>query len=127
YDVEKGEWKSATDRTPYHTEFMNTNLTPELRLEARLLKKFARGIGVYGAEIKVGGFSGMLIDTLALYYGSFMESIRQTSSLTPGTLLEIGKPPTVDDMKQKTPDVDLILIDTVDPDRKLAVDVRAGT
>src|SRR5207249_9327397 len=43
YDVEKGGWKSATDRTPYHTEFMNTNLTPELRLEARLLKKFARG------------------------------------------------------------------------------------
>jgi len=124
YDVEKGEWKSATDRTPYHTEFMNTNLTPELRLEARLLKKFARGIGVYGAEIKVGGFSGMLIDTLALYYGSFMESIRQTSSLTPGTLLEIGKPPTVLDMKKREPGVDLVVIDPVDPDRNLAAAVR---
>ena len=124
YDVEKGEWKSATDRTPYHTEFMNTNLTPELRLEARLLKKFARGIGVYGAEIKVGGFSGMLIDTLALYYGSFMESIRQTSSWTPGTLLEIGKPPTVLDMKKREPGVDLVVIDPVDPDRNLAAAVR---
>jgi len=124
YDVEKGEWKSATDRTPYHTEFMNTNLTPELRLEARLLKKFARGIGVYGAEIKVGGFSGMLIDTLALYYGSLMESIRQASSWTQGTLLEIGKPPAVLDMKKREPGVDLVVIDPVDPDRNLAAAVR---
>jgi len=124
YDVEKGEWKSATDRTPYHTEFMNTNLTPELRLEARLLKKFARGIGVYGAEIKVGGFSGMLIDTLALYCGSFMESIRQASSWTRGTLLEIGKPPAVLDMKKREPGVDLVVIDPVDPDRNLAAAVR---
>ncbi|OLC61989.1 CCA-adding enzyme [archaeon 13_1_40CM_4_53_4] len=124
YDVEKGEWKSATDRTPYHTEFMNTNLTPELRLEARLLKKFARGIGVYGAEIKVGGFSGMLIDTLALYCGSFMESIRQASSWTQGTLLEIGKPPAVLDMKKREPGVDLVVIDPVDPDRNLAAAVR---
>jgi len=54
YDVKKGEWKSATDRTPYHTEFLQTHLTPELRLEARLLKKFAKGIGTYGAEIEVG-------------------------------------------------------------------------
>ena len=126
YDVEKGEWKSATDRTPYHTEFMNTNLTPELRLEARLLKKFARGIGVYGAEIKVGGFSGMLIDTLALYCGSFMESIRQASSWTRGTLLEIGKPPAVLDMKKREPGVDLVVIDPVDPDRNLAAAVRPG-
>ena len=124
YDVEKGEWKSATDRTPYHTEFMNTNLTPELRLEARLLKKFARGIGVYGAEIKVGGFSGMLIDTLALYCGSFMESIRQASSWTQGTLLEIEKPPAVLDMKKREPGVDLVVIDPVDPDRNLAAAVR---
>jgi len=124
YDVERGEWKSATDRTPYHTEFMNTNLTPELRLEARLLKKFARGIGVYGAEIKVGGFSGMLIDTLALYYGSLMESIRQASSWTQGTLLEIGKPPAVLDMKKREPGVDLVVIDPVDPDRNLAAAVR---
>ena len=78
YDVKKGEWKSATDRTPYHTDFMQTHLTSELRREARLLKKFAKGIGTYGAEIKIGGFSGMLIDTLVLYYQSFMETDRKS-------------------------------------------------
>ncbi|HET7405165.1 MAG TPA: nucleotidyltransferase domain-containing protein, partial [Candidatus Bathyarchaeia archaeon] len=65
YDVSQGAWKSATDRTPYHTEYMKRNLTGDLRREARLLKKFAKAIGVYGAEIEVGGFSGMLVDTLA--------------------------------------------------------------
>jgi tRNA nucleotidyltransferase (CCA-adding enzyme) len=124
YDVEKGDWKSATDRTPYHTEFMKTNLTTGLRLEARFLKKFAKGIGVYGAEIKIGGFSGMLVDTLALYYHSFLEAIRQASSWTHGTRLEIGKPPTVVDSKKREQGVDLVVIDPVDPGRNLAAAVR---
>src|SRR5713101_3402493 len=43
YSVEKGQWKSATDRTPYHTEYMRAHLTQEMRLEARLLKRFTKG------------------------------------------------------------------------------------
>jgi tRNA nucleotidyltransferase (CCA-adding enzyme) len=124
YEVEKGSWKSATDRTPYHTDFMNANLTPDLRVEARLLKKFAKGIGVYGAEIKIGGFSGMLIDTLTLYYQSFLATIRQASSWTQGTLLEIGKRPAVVEAKKREQGVDLVVIDPVDPDRNLAAAVR---
>jgi tRNA nucleotidyltransferase (CCA-adding enzyme) len=124
YDVSKGEWKSATDRTPYHTEFMQTHLTPELRREARLLKKFAKGIGTYGAEIKIGGFSGMLIDTLVLYYQSFMEALRHASSWNKGTLLEIGKPEGIVSPKERDPYVDLVIIDPVDPDRNLAAAVR---
>jgi tRNA nucleotidyltransferase (CCA-adding enzyme) len=124
YDVKKGEWKSATDRTPHHTEFMQTHLTPEVRQEARLLKKFAKGIGTYGAEIKIGGFSGMLIDTLVLYYRSFMETLRHASSWTNGTLLEIGKPERIVPPKEKDPKVDLVVIDPVDPNRNLAAAVR---
>jgi len=124
YDVKRGEWKSATDRTPYHTEFMQTHLTPELRLEARLLKKFAKGIGTYGAEIKIGGFSGMLIDTLVLYYHSFMETIRQASSWTKGTFLEIEKSTGVVDPKDRDSNVDLVVIDPVDPERNLAAALR---
>src|SRR5437016_1633152 len=124
YDVKKGEWKSATDRTPYHTDFMQTHLTPELRREARLLKKFAKGIGTYGAEIKIGGFSGMLIDTLVLYYQSFMETLRHASSWNKGTLLDIGKPEGIVSPKEKAPNVDLVVIDPVDPNRNLAAAVR---
>ncbi len=124
YDVEKGSWKSATDRTPYHTEFMKENLTSELRLEARLLKRFIKGIGVYGAEIRIGGFSGMLVDTLTLYYRSFLSTIRGASSWTHDTLLEIGKPPSFLDPKKRELGVDLVVIDPVDPDRNLAAAVR---
>jgi tRNA nucleotidyltransferase (CCA-adding enzyme) len=124
YDVKQGEWKSATDRTPYHTEFMQTHLTSELRREARLLKKFAKGIGTYGAEIKIGGFSGMLIDTLVLYYQSFMETLRHASSWTKGTLLELGKSERIVPPKEKDPNVDLVVIDPVDPNRNLAAAVR---
>jgi len=124
YDVKKGEWKSATDRTPYHTDFMQTHLTSELRREARLLKKFAKGIGTYGAEIKIGGFSGMLIDTLVLYYQSFMETLRHASFWNKGTLLEIGKPEGIVSPREKDPNVDLVVIDPVDPNRNLAAAVR---
>lgn len=124
YDVKKGEWMSATDRTPYHTEFMQTHLTSELRLEARLLKKFAKGIGTYGAEIEVGGFSGMLIDTLALYYQSFMETIKRASSWPKGTLIETGKPEGIVSPKARDSNVDLVVIDPVDPNRNLAAAVR---
>jgi tRNA nucleotidyltransferase (CCA-adding enzyme) len=124
YDVKKGEWKSATDRTPYHTEFMQTHLTSELRREARLLKKFAKGIGTYGAEIKIGGFSGMLIDTLVLYYQSFLETLTHASSWTKGVHLEIGKPEGIVPPREKDPNVDLVVIDPVDPNRNLAAAVR---
>src|SRR3989442_9970523 len=124
YDVKKGEWKSATDRTPYHTEFMQTHLTSELRREARLLKKFAKGIGTYGAEIKIGGFSGMLIDTLVLYYQSFMETLMHASSWTKGAHLEVGKPEGIVSPRKKGPNGDLVVIDTVDPNRNLAAAVR---
>jgi tRNA nucleotidyltransferase (CCA-adding enzyme) len=124
YDVKKGEWKSATDRTPYHTEFMNANLTDDLRVEARLLKKFTRGIGVYGAEIKVGGFSGMLIDTLTLYYGTFVKTITEASSWNPNTLIEIGKPQTIIEQDKRERDAELVVIDPVDLNRNLASAVR---
>src|SRR5260370_7366796 len=51
YDVKKGEWKRATARTPYHTEFMETNLTSELPREARLPNNFAKSIVTSGPEI----------------------------------------------------------------------------
>jgi tRNA nucleotidyltransferase (CCA-adding enzyme) len=124
YDVRKGEWKSATDRTPYHTEFMKMHLTPELRLQARLLKRFVKGIRTYGAEIEIGGFSGMLIDTLVLYYHSFMETIRHASSWIKGTLVEIGKPERIVSPKDRDSNGDLIVIDPVDLNRNLAAAVR---
>ncbi len=75
YDTKPGQWQSATDRTPYHTDYIKTHLDKQLLGEVRLLKKFMQGINVYGAEIKVGGFSGYLCELLIMKYGSFTETV----------------------------------------------------
>jgi tRNA nucleotidyltransferase (CCA-adding enzyme) len=75
YDAKPGEWQSATDRTPYHTDYIKTHLKKSLRDEVRLLKQFMGGIGVYGAEIKVGGFSGYLCELLVMKNGSFAGTV----------------------------------------------------
>lgn len=76
YDVKPGEWLSATDRTPYHTDYVKKRLTDWMKGEVRLLKRFMKGIGVYGAEIKIGGFSGYLCELLILNYGSFANTLK---------------------------------------------------
>ena len=125
YDVKRGEWKSATDRTPYHTEYMKRKLTEELRLQARLLKKFVKGIGAYGAEIRVGGFSGMLIDSLVLRYGSILETLTQASKWAPGVLLEVEPSGGMSrKAAESKSDSGLVVIDPVDPKRNLAAAVR---
>lgn len=59
YRVEDGSRKmSAVDRTPFHTEYIKSHLKDEQRDEVRLLKRFMKGIGVYGAEAEIEGFSG---------------------------------------------------------------------
>jgi tRNA nucleotidyltransferase (CCA-adding enzyme) len=75
YDVKRGEWLSATDRTPYHTDYARKRLDAQMRDEVRLLKKFMKGIDVYGAEIKIGGFSGYLCELLILCYKSFAKTL----------------------------------------------------
>jgi tRNA nucleotidyltransferase (CCA-adding enzyme) len=76
YDAKPGEWLSATDRTPYHTDYVKKRLTSQMRGEVRLLKRFMKGIGVYGAEIKIGGFSGYLCELLVIHYGTFAEVLK---------------------------------------------------
>ncbi len=75
YAVERGDWLSATDRTPFHTDYVNKHLSQRMRDEVRLLKKFMKGTGVYGAEIKVGGFSGYLCELLILHYRTFPKTL----------------------------------------------------
>jgi len=124
YAVEKGQWKSATDRTPYHTEYMREHLTLEMRLEARLLKKFLKGMRSYGAEIRIGGFSGMLVETLILHYQSFLETLAQASKWKPVVFLDLEKHPGGQDSRAQEFGSPLVVVDPVDPNRNLAAAVR---
>src|SRR3989442_3205245 len=124
YSVERGQWKSATDRTPYHTEYMREHLRPEMRLEARLLKRFMKGIRSYGAEIRVGGFSGMLVETLILHYKSFLDALVQASKWKPVIFLDVEKRTSSQDPGPRDLGSPLVVIDPVDPNRNLAAAVR---
>jgi tRNA nucleotidyltransferase (CCA-adding enzyme) len=89
YDTAPGEWQSATDRTPYHTDYIRTHLKAPMHDDIRLLKKFMQGIGVYGAEIKVGGFSGYLCELLILEYGSFANVIEAFAAYSRRLVIDI--------------------------------------
>ncbi len=89
YNSMPSEWLSATDRTPYHTDYVNRHLSKPLRNEVRLLKKFMKGIQVYGAEIKVGGFSGYLCELLVLHFGGFVETLQAFAEHMPRRTVDI--------------------------------------
>jgi len=126
YRVEKGKWKSATDRTPFHTEYMKSHLDENLKDETRLLKKFMKGIGVYGAEIKVSGFSGMLCETLSLFYGAFRNTMTQASNWRRSETIDVemyyeGRREEIEQLF----DNPLVVIDPVDRGRNAAAAVSS--
>ena len=81
--------KTAVDRTPFHTKYVVSRLKDEQKDEVRLLKKFLKGVGVYGAEIKTSGFSGYLCELLIIKYGTFINSIKSMASWKPPQLVII--------------------------------------
>ncbi len=103
--------RSSVDRTPLHTEYVNTHLKD--KDQVRLLKKFTRSIGVYGSDLKVQGFSGYLCELLTIKYGTFESVLKASSHWRPKVPLvieEAGKP-------FKEP---VIFADPVDPERNVA-------
>ena len=106
--------KSAVDRTPFHTEYILNNLGKEQHDQVRLLKQFLKGVGVYGADAKVCGFSGYLAELLILKYGDFIQAIKEGSMWTAGTVLSMAEE---GDGGFRSP---LVFIDPVDRNRNVA-------
>ena len=111
YDVKAGEWKSAADRSPFHTKFMKKSLTPKMRNEVRVLKTFLKSNGIYGAEIAKQGFSGYISEVLILEFGNFENLIKSISKIEENQI--IGK-------TSKNFDTSIVVIDPIDSNRNLA-------
>jgi tRNA nucleotidyltransferase (CCA-adding enzyme) len=125
YKVRQGQWKSATDRTPYHTDYVKALLNKKLRGEVRLLKQFMKGIGVYGAEIKVGGFSGYLCELLVLSYRSFANVLKAFADFETGQVVDYAAFYTGKEGEAKLLFKEpLVIIDPVDRGRNAASAVR---
>jgi len=115
YKIENASQKlSAVDRTPLHTSYVKKHLKESQKQEVRLLKQFLRGIGCYGAEAEVEGFSGYLCEILIIKYGSFRNLTEETQNWKRRERLALtdGKHPSFD-----TP---LTFIDPVDINRNVA-------
>jgi tRNA nucleotidyltransferase (CCA-adding enzyme) len=115
YKIESASQKlSAVDRTPLHTKYVKERLKESQKKEVRLFKQFLKGIGCYGAEAEIEGFSGYLCEIMILKYGTFQYLVEKVHEWEYGEklALEEGKYP-----EFTTP---LIFIDPVDADRNVA-------
>ncbi len=111
YDVKLGEWKSAADRSTFHTKFMQKSLTLKMKNNVRILKTFLKSNGIYGAEIAKQGFSGYVCEVLVLHYGSFENIVNTISEIKECQV--IGK-------TSKKFETLIAIIDPVDNNRNLA-------
>jgi tRNA nucleotidyltransferase (CCA-adding enzyme) len=92
YKVEKAHEKlSAVDRTPFHAAYMKKKLSEKQKGEVRLLKQFLKGISAYGADVKMQGVPGYLVEILILHYGTFEKALEGVSAWRDPTVIDLEK------------------------------------
>lgn len=114
YGVKRGDWKSAADRSRYHTAFMQKSLTDSMRDDVRVLKKLLQTNRLYGAELAREAFSGYSCEVMIHAYGTLEKLIHAIASAQHG--LVIGK----SSIKPKT---GIAIMDPIDSTRNLATAV----
>ncbi len=120
-DGVRGKILSAVDRTPLHTKFVVGELekNPALRGEIRLMKRFMKANGLYGAHAAVEGFSGYLCELLVIHYGSFLKVLRAASGWKKHEHLSIGR----SSGRKRFANAPLVFVDPVDENRNVAAAV----
>lgn len=115
--------KSAVDRSQLHTKYILEEMSDGQRGEVRLLKKFLKANGLYGAEIKILGFSGYLCELLVIAYGSFEGVAKAASSWKGRVALDLEKYYSDEKkMMERFPE-NFIVVDPVDSERNVAAPV----
>ena len=118
------EIRTPVDRTPFHTRYVRSRLSDTMKDEVRLLKKFLKSLDVYGAEIRVQGFSGYLTELLIIKYKTFLNLLKELPSWREGQVILVDS---IDEdeltLKSIFRGAALILPDPVDPRRNAAAAV----
>ncbi|MCK4319631.1 CCA tRNA nucleotidyltransferase [Candidatus Micrarchaeota archaeon] len=110
YFMKKGERiASSVDRTQLHTEYINKRFSRGRKKEVLLLKRFLKANNLYGAEIKIKGFSGYLCELLVLQYGNFKRLVEEASKWRIPAVLQ----------GRGFEDANLVFQDPVDPKRNV--------
>jgi len=121
YAVERAtEIRSAVDRTPFHTQYIDSHLDDDLARDIRLFKRFLKGIGAYGSDLRTEGFSGYLAELLVLEYDGVDALLRAAADWQP--------PVTLDPKAHGTESFDdpLTVVDPTDPERNVAAVLSAA-
>lgn len=113
---------SAVDRTPFHTEYVKTHLSPSQKDEVRLLKQFLKSWNLYGAEVAVQGFSGYVSELLIIAYKTFYDLLKNAINwVAYRTCIDIEHHyPSPRECIKKFKDNVLVVVDPVDPKRNAA-------
>lgn len=130
YDVPFGEWKSAADRSPYHTNYIINKLNSEQKNEVRILKKFMKSIQIYGAEISTEGFSGYVCEVLILKFGSFLSTVNFFADCSSEKIvIGIDESVTLTGNHVGRFDSFIVILDPIDTNRNLgsAISIRAAS
>ncbi|WP_410765658.1 CCA tRNA nucleotidyltransferase [Haloferax sp. DFSO60] len=115
YDVPTApDIRSAVDRTPFHNAYLVSHLDDDLAADVRVFKRFLKGIGAYGSNLRTEGFSGYLSELLILEYGGFESLLRAATDWTPPVSFD------PEDHGTRSFSDPLIVIDPTDPERNVA-------
>lgn len=106
--------QSAVDRTPFHNAYLVARLDDDLADGVRLAKRFLKGIGAYGSDLRTRGFSGYLTELLVAEYGGFVPLIEAAANWHPPVEID------PEDHAARTFDDPLVVVDPTDPERNVA-------
>lgn len=114
--------KNITDVSPLHSNWVRKH--KKLINEMKLAKQFSQANNVYGAESYIRGFSGYICEILTVYYGSFLNLIKNAAKWQDKAVIDVKKYykgkdvfKLVNTSKLMSP---LIVIDPVQKDRNAA-------
>lgn len=115
YRVESAtDIRSAVDRTPFHTRYLDARLDESLASEVRLTKRFLSAIGVYGSDLRTQGFSGYLTELLVLEHGGFRPLVAAAADWNPPVKFD------PENHGERAFDHPLVMVDPTDPERNVA-------
>ena len=108
--------KNITDVSPMHIEWVKKNIG-RLNNDVRLLKRFCKAQGVYGAESYIKGFSGYVTEILIIYHKGFKNLVKNAVNWKSGIVLDVEGHKTKIEKSKLSP---LVIIDPVDNKRNAA-------
>lgn len=127
YKIEdSSQMGSSVDRTQLHNRFVVSHLSKKQRDEVIVLKAFFDAHRIYGANVRVEGFSGYLSELLVCRYGSFIGVIEAFSRIKlPAVIDVLGR----DDKEKNAGELvkrfnsSFIVMDPTDRNRNVAANV----